>query len=83
MRKEMLKDGDKTSRGWRLEERMRQLKGGKGGGLRGCDWGRWRVVDGPREEASSEALPALAPGQRRGRDKRWEGALNRGQMWPM
>lgn len=57
-----------------MEERMRWLKGGKGGSPSEAMKGQVGA-DGPREEGSSGALPALAPGQRRGRGRGEEGVL--------
>lgn len=79
----MLKDGVKMSRGWRLEERMRTLKGGEGVTPLEAVKGQARKADGSREERFSGVLPDLVPGQRRGRDKGGEGVLKWSQMWPM
>ena len=68
MRKEMLKNGDKMYRGGKLEEGMRGLKSGRG--VTSSEAVKVQVgdVDGPKEGFS--ALPALAPGQGWGRQKK-------------
>lgn len=83
VREEMLKDGVKMSRGWKLEERMRRLREGEGMTPLEAVKGQVRRAIGPREEGSSGVLSALAPGQRRGRDKGVEGVFKGGQMWPV
>lgn len=65
----MLKDGVKMSRGWRLEERMRRLKGGEGVTPLEAVKGQARRANGCREERFSGVLPDLVPGQRRGGTK--------------